>query len=79
MYVSKNGARLVGRRFRRAAWVLGFISLAVLGYAGAYVEAILAGLGLWGVFQLAARAVERAGCVGKEETMSKCASKEKRC
>ena len=79
MYVSKNGTRLVGRRFRRAAWVFGFISLAVLGYTGAYVAAILAGIGLWGVFQLAARAVERAGCVGKDSAMSKCTSKEKRC
>jgi len=79
MYVSKHGARLVGRRFRRAAWVFGFISLAVLGYTGAYVAAILAGIGLWGVFQLAARAVERAGCIDKGETMSKCTSKKKQC
>jgi hypothetical protein len=64
MYVSKNGARIVGRRFRRAAWIVGFIVLAVLVYVGAYVEAMLAGIGLWGVFQLAARAVERAGGVG---------------
>ena len=63
MYVSKDGARLVGRRFRRAAWVFGFIALAVLAYVGAYIEAILAGVGFWGLFQLAAFVVERVARV----------------
>lgn len=65
MCVSEKGARLVGRRFRRASWVFGFISLSTLAYVGAYVEAILAGIGFWGVFRLAAYAMERGGGVGK--------------
>jgi len=65
MHVTEKAARLVGRRFRRAAWVFGFIALVMLGYAGAYLEAILAGIGLWGVFQLAAFVLERVGGIGK--------------
>ena len=68
MCVSLTGARLVGRRFRRASWIFGFISLTTLVYVGAYVEAVLAGVGCWGVFRLAAYAVERAGEVDKSET-----------
>ena len=79
MYVSENGARLVGRRFRRAAWIFGLIVLTLLAYLGAYLVAAMSGIGIWGVFQLAAFAVERVGCVGKEGAMSKCTSKEKRC
>lgn len=65
MYVSKDGARLVGRRFRIAGWVFGFIALAVMAYVGAYIEAILAGVGFLGVFQLAAFTVKRRGCKSK--------------
>ena len=59
MNVSANGSRLVGRRFRRASWIFGFISLATFAYIGAYVEAVLVGVGFWGAFRLAAFAVER--------------------
>ena len=79
MYVSEIGERLIGRRFRRAAWIFGLIALAVLAYLGAYLVAVMAGVGIWGIFQLAAYAVERAGCVSKGGAISKCASKEKRC
>lgn len=61
MSASEKGARLVGRRFRRASWVFGLFSLIVFTYIGQYSEAVLSGLAFWGVFQLAARAVERAG------------------
>lgn len=68
MCVSITGARLVSRRFRRASWVFGFVSLTTLAYVGAYVEAILASVGFWGVFQLAALAIERAGELKKAKT-----------
>ena len=79
MYVSEIGARLIGRRFRRAAWIFGSIALAVLAYLGAYLVAVVAGLGIWGIFQLAALAVERVSFVCKEGAISKCTSKGKRC
>jgi len=65
MNVSAKGSRLVGRRFRRASWVFGFISLATFAYVGAYVVGVLAGVGILGVFQLLACAVERAGQLKK--------------
>lgn len=68
MHVTEKAARLVGRRFRRAAWVFGFIALALLGYAGAYLVAVLASIELWGVFQLAAFVLERVGGIGKSGT-----------
>ena len=61
MYVSRNGARVVGRRFRRAAWVLGLFALFLFGYLGAYLVAVLAGAGCWALFRIAAYAVEQAG------------------
>ena len=76
MYVSKNGARIVGRRFRRAAWVLGLFALFLFGYLGAYLVAVLAGVGFWISLRIAAYVVERAG--GVEGPTSK-SSKEGRC
>lgn len=78
MYVSKNGARVVGRRFRCAAWVFGLFALFLFGYLGAYWVAVLAGAGCWGIFRLVAFAVERPGGKG-EGPLSKSSSKERRC
>ena len=78
MYVSKNGARVVGGRLRRAAWVFGLFALFLFGYLGAYRVAVLAGAGCWVIFRVVAYAVERAGGGGGGR-MSNRSSKERRC
>ena len=60
MQVSSATARIVGRRFRRAAWAVGFTSLTTLSYIGAYWTGLLAGAVFFAMFWLVAFALERA-------------------